>query len=255
MSEATQPLNSWREFFNLHAPHYDKNTFTAWTATEVSFLENLFKLPSGSRILDVGCGTGRHSVELAKRGYQVTGVDISPGMLDVARKKAGEAGVEVEFIEADATQIQFEPVFDAAICLCEGAFGLTDPDKEPVSHDFAILKNVFAALKPEARFVLNALNGYATIRRITDEMVQMGAFNPATMHFAYQDEFGPEGEKHIVNVRERMFIAPEVVAMLRFVGFEVEHVWGGTAGEWGERPLKMDEIEAMFVCRKPAAKK
>ncbi|MBX3119962.1 MAG: class I SAM-dependent methyltransferase [Fimbriimonadaceae bacterium] len=255
MSDTRQPITSWRDFFNLHAPHYDKNSFTAWTSTEVSFLEDLFMLAKGARILDIGCGTGRHSIELAKRGYVVTGIDISNGMLAQAQAKARGAGVEVEFIEADATQIQFDAVFDAAICLCEGAFGLTDPDKEPVGHDFAILKNVFAALKPGAPFVLNALNGYATIRRVTDEMVQMGAFNPATMHFAYQDEFGPDDDKHLVNVRERMFIPPELVSMLRFVGFEVEHVWGGTAGEWGDRPLKLDEIEAMYVCRKPSTKK
>ncbi len=255
MSGDRPPITSWKEFFNLHAPHYDGNVFTQWTSTEVSFLENLFQLRPGARILDLGCGTGRHSVELAKRGYSVTGVDISAGMLSEARKKAEAAGVTVEFIEADATQIQLEPVFDAAICLCEGAFGLADTNKEPVGHDFSILKNIFSALKPGAPFVLNALNGYATIRRVTDEMVQMGAFDPATMLFAYQDELGSEADRHLVHVRERMFIPPELVAMLRFVGFEVEHVWGGTAGEWGQRPLKLDEIEAMYVCRKPLPKK
>lgn len=255
MSDERQPITSWKEFFDRHAPYYDKNVFTAWTTTEVSFLENLFQLPPGSRILDIGCGTGRHSVELAKRGYQVTGIDISTGMLAIALAKAEEAGVEVEFIAGDATQLRFEPVFDAAICLCEGAFGLSDVDTEPVGHDFAILKNIYTALKPGALLVLNALNGYATIRRVTDEMVQMGAFDPTTMMFAYQDELGSDEDRHLVHVRERMFIPPELVAMLRFVGFQVEHVWGGTAGEWGQRPLKLDEIEAMFVCRKPDTKK
>jgi 2-polyprenyl-3-methyl-5-hydroxy-6-metoxy-1,4-benzoquinol methylase len=241
---------SWKEFFDAHAPHYEKNAFTGWTSTEVSFLLKLWRLPAGSTVLDIGCGTGRHSVEFARRGYRVTGVDLSTGMLEQAKLAAEEAGVEVEWIQADATQFARENAFDAAICLCEGAFGLVNPNEEPVAHDLAILRNVCGSLKPRAPFVLTALNGYATIRRMGDAEVEKGIFDPATMVTAYVDEWDlPEGKRTML-LRERRFIAPELVAMLRHVGFEVEHVWGGTAGEWGKRPIKLDEIEAMYVCRK-----
>lgn len=244
------PTAGWKAFFDSHAPHYLKNVFTQNTIAEVDFLLERMKLPAGSAILDVGCGVGRHSVELAKRGFSMTGVDLSEGMLAEARKLASEVGVEVEWIQADATKFQGGKVYDAAICLCEGGFGLAGLDEEPVGHDLAILRCIHAALKPGAPFVLTALNGYAIIRRMTDQNVLDGAFDPSTMIAQYMDEMElPEGKRQLA-IRERLLIAPELVAMLRHVGFEVQHVWGGTAGDWGERPIKLDEIEAMYWCRR-----
>lgn len=78
-------------FFDAHAPHYMNNAFTKNTIKEVDFVIEELKLPMGSTILDVGCGTGRHSIELAKRGYKVTGIDISAGMLAEARRAAKQA--------------------------------------------------------------------------------------------------------------------------------------------------------------------
>ena len=223
-----------------------ENPFTGNTRFEVDFLLDLFDLQPGSHILDVGCGTGRHAHELARRGYQVTGIDISEGMLNEARKVPSD----VNWVLADATKFQSDILFDGAICLCEGGFGLSDLTEDPVTHDLLMLKNIYRSLRPNAPFLLNALNGYATIRQMTDESVASGHFDPASMLSTYQDEWDlPEGKK-VVQIKERLFIPPEVVAMLRHVGFTVEGVWGGTAGEWGKRPLKLDEIEAMYFCWK-----
>lgn len=227
-----------------------QNPFTANTRAEVEFLLELLDLPRGSRILDMGCGTGRHAILLAQRGYRVTGVDLSEGMLAEARKAASEAGVEVEWVHEDATQYEPDALFDAAICLCEGAVGLAEPDEEPVGHDLAVLRRIYGALRPNARFVMTALNGYAVIRQMTDELVQEGRFDPANMLSVYEDEWElPEGKK-TMQIRERLLIPPEMVALLRHVGFTVEAVWGGTAGEWGRRPVKLDEVEAMYVAVK-----
>jgi len=240
----------WQKFFDQHAPHYMQNPFTANTRAEVEFLLELLELPKGSRILDMGCGTGRHAVMLAERGFRVTGVDLSEGMLNEARKAAANAGVEVEWIHADATTWESDTLFDAAICLCEGAVGLADLDEEPVGHDLAVLRRIYGALRPNARFVMTAMNGYAVIRQMTDEMVLEGRFDPASMLSYYEDEWElPEGKK-TMQIRERLLIPPEMVALLRHVGFTVEAVWGGTAGEWGRRPVKLDEVEAMYVAVK-----
>lgn len=61
--------NEWEEFFDGHAPVYMNNTFTKNTVEEVNFVLEELKLPPGSRILDMGCGTSRHAMELARRGY------------------------------------------------------------------------------------------------------------------------------------------------------------------------------------------
>lgn len=202
------------------------------------------------KLLDVGCGTGRHAVEFAAKGLEVTGIDISPAMLGEGRKKAADLCVSVEWIEADATTWKSPPVFDAAVCLCEGGFGLISHEEDPVAHDMGILRGIGASLVPGAPFVLTALNAYAVIRRVTEDHVEKGAFNPGTMEMFYADEWQlPEGSVPMY-LRERLFIPPEITAMMHHAGLAVEHIWGGTAGEWGERPLKMDEIEVMFVARK-----
>lgn len=254
---------NWREFFDAHAPHYMKNPFTANTRFEVDFLIEVLDLLPGSHILDVGCGTGRHAVELVQRGYRVTGIDLSQGMLEEALKAAAQAGVDalltddpasstapLTLVLADATTFESDLLYDAAICLCEGGMGLAGPNEDPIAHDLAILRTISRALRPNGIFVMTALNGYATLRQMTDEMVNAGRFDPATMLSVYEDEWDlPEG-KRTMTIRERLLIPPEMVAMLRHVGFGVEAVWGGTAGEWGRRPLKLDEVEAMYVSRK-----
>jgi 2-polyprenyl-3-methyl-5-hydroxy-6-metoxy-1,4-benzoquinol methylase len=243
----------WQRFFDAHAPHYDENPFTQHTEAEVEYLLTLYPFLPGARILDVGCGTGRHSIAFAKRGFRVTGLDLSPGMLEVARAKAGTAGVDVEWVQGDATNFWLEERFDAAICLCEGSVGLIERGEDAEAHDSAVFRNIAARLKPNAPFILTCLNGYSVIRQMKDEFVIDGRFDPATMISNYADDWDlPEGSR-IVNVYERLFIAPEVVRMLRASGFTVDNVFGGTAGHWGGRPLSLDEVEAMYVCRRAAA--
>jgi len=242
----------WEEFFNSHAPHYMDNPFTKNTVAEVSFLLEELHLPTGGSILDIGCGTGRHAVELARRGYQVTGVDISSGMLVQAEKAAREAGVAVEWVRADATQFATSRLFDAAICLCEGAFCLLEMDDDPIEHDLAILRNVHAALKQGARFVLTALNGLAKARQSTQEDVESGRFDPVHMADTFTMEWEtPEGVKSVL-LRERGYVPTELTILFHQAGFEVEHIWGGTAGNWGRRKVDLDEIELMVVARKAA---
>lgn len=250
MSSGEIKEKAWKRFFDEHAPRYLENAFTGNTRAEVDFILRHFNLLPASHILDLGCGTGRHSIGLAKEGFRVTGIDISQGMLNEAQKAAAQAGVDVEWIQADLTEWQPEMYYDAAMCLCEGGFGLVELDENPVAHDLAILKLAARAVRPNGFFLLTCLNGYASIRQMTDEMVQSGQFDPSTMVSLYQDEWElPEGKRSMV-IRERLFIPPEVVAMLTHVGFEVLNVWGGTAGEWDERPLKLDEVEAMYFCRR-----
>ena len=240
----------WEEFFDGHAPKYNDEVFTKNTATEVDYLIQELALPPGSAILDVGCGTGRHAVGLAKRGFKMTGVDLSRGMLAEAEKAAAQAGVSMTLIHADATEMSFDTTFNAAICLCEGAFGLLGQNDDPHEHDLAILRRIHAALKPDARLILGTLNGAEKIRRNTNEDVRSGRFDPLTLIEWFTMEYDtPEGKKS-VRLRERGYIASELMLMLRLTGFDVLNVWGSTAGNWRRDLLDLDEMELMIIAAK-----
>jgi len=237
----------WETFFDHHAPKYNDEVFTRNTAFEVDFLIDELGLPEGSAILDVGCGTGRHSVGLAKRGYRLTGVDLSSGMLAEARKAAEAAGVTVELIHADATRMTFDRPFDAAICLCEGAFGLLGQHDDPLKHDMEILRRIHVALKPRAKLILGALNGAEKIRRFTNDDIRNGRFDPLALVETITMEYEtPDGRKS-VELRERGYIASELMLMMKLTGFDVTNVWGSTAGNWRRDLLDLDEIEMMLI--------
>lgn len=241
---------NWQQFFDEYAPQYMGECFVKNTVAEIDFVIEETGIKPGARVLDIGCGTGRHSVELAKRGYRVTGVDLSPGMLAQARKTADEAGVEVEFVQCNAAEFESDAVFDAAICLCEGAFCLLGAEDDPSDRDLAILRNVYAALKPGSTFILTALNGLRMARQHAQDDVENGVFDPMTMTDRNAiDYHTPEGKRTFVS-RERGYVPTELRFLARTAGFEVAHIWGGTAGNWGRRQIELDEMEMMLVARK-----
>ncbi|MCK4782448.1 MAG: methyltransferase domain-containing protein [Desulfobacteraceae bacterium] len=242
--------NEWEEFFDEHAPNYMDNSFTKNTIAEVDFILEELQLLPGSNVIDIGSGTGRHAIELANRGYNVTGVDISSGMLTEAEKAAKKAVVKVEWIHADATQFTSNKSFDAAICLCEGAFGLLGKDGDAFEHELSILRNVHSVLKPNGRTIFTVSNGLATIRKYKQEDVEKGRFDPLTLAEMYPEEYETIDGKKSMLVRERGFVPSELVLLFRQAGFEVEHIWGGTAGNWGRRNVDLDEIEIMIIARK-----
>ena len=247
-----QNQNEWEFFFDQHAPHYMNNTFTKNTQEEVEFIIDELKLPTESNILDIGCGTGRHSIELARRGYMMTGVDISTGMLHEAQREADNAGVKIDLIHADASQFKSDREFDAAICICEGAFGLLGSEDDPYMHDLSILKNIHEVLKPDGMLILTALNGMRKIRGATQEAIADGTFDPLTLVETYPHEYESEEGKKSIIVRERGFVPSELILLLIIAGFRVEHIWGGTAGHWRRAAVDLEEMEIMAIARKPS---
>ena len=245
--------NEWLTFFREESRQYEEEVFTKNTDFEVDFLLEELNLPTGSRILDMGCGIGRHSLELARKGYSLCGVDISPEMLAIARSKAERAGLEIEWVLEDAVKFRHEPVFDAAICLCEGALCLLGAADDPFERDKQVLQNIFDSLKPGAKLVVNALNVFHLICKPQEKDRPEAVFDPIYQTADYTMEMKTSsGEVLQIPVRERLYTPVEFMRILRDCGFEIEHIWGGTAGSWGRRPLKMEEIEMMVVARKPA---
>jgi SAM-dependent methyltransferase len=268
--------NVWETFFDNHAPKYDDEVFTKGTEAEIAFLADDLQIgdlaaspdsthgavvsgavaspPAGTdsvRLLDLGCGTGRHSVELARRGFAVTGVDLSQGMLDQAAARARDAHVDIDLIHADATTYDGGGGFHVALCICEGSMGLMGVGEDPHEHDGAVLATLFRALRPGGLAVINALNAFKAIREATDADVAAGHFDPlTTSQINVMPYEGPNGPGAITG-KEKSYLPAEFMSLVEASGFEVEQLWGGTAGRWARRPLELDEYEMMVVARKP----
>jgi len=126
--------------------------FLAGTKQEVKFIESALNLPAYAKILDLYCGYGRHAIELAKNGYQVTGVDSTADFLSIARQQAAKLQMTVEFIQCDMREINFYHSFDAVISMFS-AFGYFNDDENA-----AVVGRISRALKPEGLFLLDLLN-------------------------------------------------------------------------------------------------
>jgi len=222
--------------------NYLRYSFTKGTSQEAAFLLELLELPEGSRVLDVGCGPGRHAIELAKAGLAVTGVDVSQRFLDIAAERARTAGVAAGFFVCDARRMPFEDEFDGVISLCQGAFGLMGDD------DSLILRRMAEAARPGGHVVLTALNAYFAASNMPEGArldVDAGVLHEVT---TIKSEDGNEEE---VEAWSSLYTPRELRLLAIGVGLVPQSVWAVAPGDYGRRAPDAEHPELMLVARKP----
>ena len=243
-------MNNWEIFYDRHAKEYYKEPWVGSTVQEVDFIEKELSLQTGISIIDIGCGTGRHSIELAKRGYNITGIDISDKMLDEAREKAESLGLKAEFIHKDATNFNLDKKFDLAICLCEGAFGLLGFDEDPFLRDLKVLKNIYDVLKENAILIMTVSSAIPHFRRWNEEDLQDGTFDIINNVETFRmEDLYPDDAKDII-FKSKTFTPIELKMLLKMAGFTTLLIGGGTAGSWNKNRLLLDDHEIMVIGRK-----
>jgi SAM-dependent methyltransferase len=136
-------------FWETWAPYLFSSERLRNAAHELEQLIELLQVPRDARILDLCCGTGRHSLELARRGYQVTGVDWTRSYLDRARAQAAAENLEVKFLQCDARSMGMREQFDCAINMFT-SFGYFDSDQD----NLRVLACVRDALTPGGRLLI-----------------------------------------------------------------------------------------------------
>ena len=148
----------WQKFF-------DENYMKAYkelekrTSREVDSILRMMNLRSRARILDLCCGYGRHSIELARKGFAVTGYDLSDFFLKKARKDAAALKLKIRFVKGDMRKLPFEERFDAVVNLFT-SFGYFEKERD----DLKVLKGVGKALKKGGLFLLDLINREQLIR-------------------------------------------------------------------------------------------
>jgi len=245
--------------FENYANKYDKEVFTQGTLGECDFIERELKNNKNLKILDVGCGTGRHAIELTKRGYQVTGIDLAEGQLKKAREKAVAANLNVDFRQQDARNISFKNEFDVAIMLCEGGFPLMETDE----MNFQILKSVTEALKSHGKFIFTTLSGlfplFNSIEKFTAEESKEGNavyhsnnFDLMTFRDHNITEFeDDDGNKKTLESNERYYVPSEITWQLKTLGYSTIDIYGATLGAFSRNDkLTPDDFEMLVIAEK-----
>ena len=253
-------MKPWYEkLFENYGEQYDKEVFAQGTEGECDFIEKELNFDKSLKIIDVGCGTGRHAIELTKRGYSVTGIDLSEAQLKKAREKAEKLNLKIEFLKHDARNLPFENRFDAAIMLCEGGFPLMETDE----MNFDILKNVTKSLKDSAKFIFTTLNGLFPLYHSIDDFHEAttneeGAhykshgFDLMTMRDYNVTTFtDDDGNEHKIECNERYYMPSEITWLLKSLGFQKIDIFGAKLGAFSrDDRLTTEDYEMLVVAEK-----
>jgi SAM-dependent methyltransferase len=146
-----QKTEWWKEFFSgLSVDMWRLAVTEDQTRMEADFIQKMLQLTPPATVLDVPCGSGRLAIELASRGFAISGVDISPQFLEEARTLVNERRLDVSWQQRDMRDLPWQMTFDGAFCF-GNSFGYLDDD-----GNAQFLEAVYRALRPAGRFILDA---------------------------------------------------------------------------------------------------
>ena len=232
------PGHWFEEMAEFMGPAYLRYSFTKGTEQEVAFLAEALDLQPGMRVLDVGCGPGRHAYELARLGIEVHGVDISQRFVDMASEGAPELAT---FERADARQLGFDAEFDAAISLCQGGFGLVGEE------DPAVLDGMARAVRPGGLLAFSAFSAYFLVRHLEDD----DTFDAATGVNHERTELRNEaGERLEVDLWTSCFTPRELRLLCARSGLHVRDLWSVTPGAYAPNAANTDSPEFLVVAER-----
>lgn len=220
---------------------------------QVDFVLRALALAPPARVLDLCCGHGRHSVELARRGFEVVGVDLSEYHIELARAAARDAGVSVEFICDDMRNLPMSPPFRAVLNMFT-AFGYLESDEE----DAGVLRRVAEALEPGGRFFIDFNNTSRTLHQFqpvsvlrSDDgtmLIEERGYDPLSGRLrTHWSVVAPDGTRREGDFAVRAYTATEFRDLFARAGLRLVAGYGGFDGS----ELTLDARRMLLVADKP----
>ncbi len=224
--------------------------------TQIDGVERFMRLEPRSRVLDLGCGSGRRTIELARRGHRVVGLDPDERALASARTGAKGEKLNIHFIKADTAAIPYRSEIDA-VTLLDGAFGQRANDRD----DLRCLESARKALKPGGLLLIDALNKEWLMRHFEPNYWEQGEENKAAVvldQITFDFERGrldnrrvivdADGKRTPSNVSVRVYTLTELKAQLERAGFVYRQCWGGFDGS----AYGMESARVVVLAERPA---
>jgi SAM-dependent methyltransferase len=223
---------------------YDRNAFALGTEQEVEHLWAALGLAPGQRLVDVGCGTGRHVRALAQRGLAVVGVDLSHGLLAAgAAQVPDELPGSAAFVQADARALPLpDGCVAAALSLCQGGFGITPGGDERVLAELA------RVVRPGGRVALTAFSLAFAVRTLAPEdaidLARGLVHTPAEVR-------GPDDERRHFDLWTACYTPGHLEALCRAAGLEVEQISGVEPGAYRDDQPSLSHPELLVIACRP----
>ncbi len=238
-----------RHWFEPIADHlgaaYLRYSFTKGTPQEVAFLVDELGLEPGSRVLDVGSGPGRHAVALAARGVRVVAIDLSWRFVSLGA--AGDS--DARFVQADARALPIrDESFDAAVSLCQGAFGLLGGPGADPGGEARVLEAMARAVRPGGNVVVSARSRRTS--RCATSTRRMTSTLPPACTTSTRPCATKHGDAAPVELWTTCFTPRELRLLAADAGLRVDDVWSVEPGHYGRNPPGLDSAEFLVKATK-----
>lgn len=224
----------WKKFFGEEYINIWSEKYIVNTKKEVDFIIKSLKLRKKDKILDLGCGHGRHAIALAKKGFKITGVDYSSYSLNLAKKLIKNKRLKLKLFKKDMRKIDFKEKFDVVLNIFTSFGYFSDKDNERV------IKNISWALKKKGRFFIDLMNLYYILRNYKEKDWQEGKnwkmlierrFDPLTSrNYDYRTIFMKNKTKKLDDFL-RFYSFNELKELLNKYGLRFKKVFGSFEGD------------------------